>query len=99
MNDDLNLIPKKWEENVTLSPFNNEVLLGTGRRPWIWTKKMALEKRKKKSPLDVLHDAYAPCVAPPRDHAHVADLELDRLDRLARLKVHLDGVVDLFRKE
>lgn len=47
------------------------------------------------SPLDVLHDAHAAGVTAPRDHAHVADLELDGVDRLARLEVHLDGVVHL----
>lgn len=51
----------------------------------------------KNSPLDVLHDAHAAGVAPPRDHAHVADLELDGVDGLARLQVHLDRVVNLFK--
>ena len=44
----------------------------------------------------MLHDAYATRVAPSGDHANVADLELDGLDRLAGLKIHLDAVVDLF---
>lgn len=46
-------------------------------------------------PFDVLHDTHAPSVTPPGDHAHVSDLELDGLDRLAGLEVHLDRVVHL----
>lgn len=46
-------------------------------------------------PLDVLHDAHAAGVTAPRDHAHVADLELDGVDRLASLEVDLDRVVHL----
>lgn len=47
------------------------------------------------SPLDVLHDTHAAGVASPGNHAHVSDLELDGVDGLARLQIHLDGVVDL----
>lgn len=43
----------------------------------------------------MLHDAHAAGVASPGDHAHVSDLELDGVDRLSRLQVHLDGVVNL----
>lgn len=43
----------------------------------------------------MLHDAHAPSVAPPGDHAHVADLKLDGLDGLSGLEVNFDGVVNL----
>lgn len=43
----------------------------------------------------MLHDAHAAGVATPSDHAHVSDLELDRVDRLTGLEVHLDRVVHL----
>lgn len=43
----------------------------------------------------MLHDADAAGVTSAGDHAHVADLELHRLDRLAALEVDLDGVVNL----
>lgn len=43
----------------------------------------------------MLHDADAASVASAGDHAHVADLELDRLDRLSALQVDLDRVVNL----
>lgn len=47
------------------------------------------------SPLDVLHDSHAPRVTPSGDHANVTNVELDRLDRLSSLQVHLDRVVHL----
>lgn len=47
------------------------------------------------APLNVLHNADTTSVTPPRDHAHVANLELDGIDRLARLDVHLDCVIHL----
>lgn len=43
----------------------------------------------------MLHDADAAGVASAGDHAHVADLELDRIDRLSALQVDLDRVVNL----
>lgn len=49
-------------------------------------------------PLNVLHNAHTPCVTSPGDHAHVADLELDRLCRLPGFKIHLDGVVHLYKR-
>lgn len=46
-------------------------------------------------PLDVLHHSHTPGVAPPRDHAHVSDLKLDSLNRLARFEVDLHHIMDL----
>ena len=67
-----------------------------GAQPHEYNNREALSRQSPSPlPLDVLHDAHAAGVAPPRDHAHVSDLELDGVDGLARLEVHLDGVVHL----